>query len=647
MPYPSRRVPSAAARIIRRITARLRADERGASAMLMAAGMLPMLAAMGGGVDITRQYMARSQLQAAVDAAALAGARSYAVDDGSPADRDAQVENYFNANFPAGYLGTTGLTLNPTGAETRFRTVNNINRTTVTAEATLPMALMQVFGFGPRTIRVVAKAELQPRPLEVMVVLDNTGSMKSALGSGTRMTALKAAAKSFVDILYQGGENRPELAMGFVMYDLTANVGKLLQAARPGSIATLDGFNDAGTAPWSPTGNPLGWKGCVMADQTVKDVGSDLANSNPGAYDITRSLPGDPDGHPPIQPFFVPPFYVPELANYTGSNPTGLASFRTAQADPTSSYYQSKSLAQALNGSAGDRYNLYKLTDPAVASKAAYRKYFFDYYRHLNALTSPAGDDVIKTLSGGYYPIDDLTAPLIRDRTDWMVDYAAIPNYAKWSDASIYVVNKDGGKTDNHGVNQTPSPSPNWQCPEESIPVAYGRTKSYYKDTVIDTKNGSIYPANGTLHHSGLLWAYRLLVRDDVFKRTNPSTQTPKRAIVFMTDGNAEIGHTPNAYTDRTFSWYGRWSDSRISSDPEDQLDESRRRFAKTCAAIKREANPPKVYIISLALNSGSPDKAFFDACAPGKTYYTSTAAQLNTAFQDVATELVDLHLVQ
>ena len=106
------------------------------------------------------------------------------------------------------------------------------------------------------------------------MVLDNTGSMKSNLPADkygvvkTRMTALKDAAKSFVDILYQGGTSRGDLGMGFVMYDITANVGKLLTSWNPSSVRKLYGFNDGYAGTWP--GDRLAWKGCVLADDTIR-----------------------------------------------------------------------------------------------------------------------------------------------------------------------------------------------------------------------------------------------------------------------------------------------------------------------------------------------------------------------------------------
>lgn len=602
---------------------RLGPDRSGSAIALMVAGLIPVMAALGASIDIGRLYMVKSQLQAGADAAALAGARAFAVTDGSTKSRTVQVSSYFYGNFPTTFMGVQNLTLTPT-----FTVVNNVNVTTVTARADVPMALMQIFGVGSTRMTAVAKAELQPRPLETMVILDNTGSMRFTLsGTKTRMTALKEAVNSFVDVLFQGATTRSDLALGFVMYDVTANVGRLLSAARPGSVAQQPGFNDAGTGAW-PT-NKLGWKGCVMADSTVADVNATASYSEAGAWDLTRTLPGE-GANPAVQPYFIPPMYVPKLVSGSAT--------ASEKANASSTFYTvaSKDNPEYVE----PNNNLYKIND-TLANNSLYRPYMYEYYIGLNNGSANIADDVITRSDGSYY--DPTTGS--RTTTNWKVNYSKIPQYSQWADASVYVINSNGGRVNDINQDRTAFPSPNWQCPEEAVLVSYGRNRSFYTD-IINNKNGAIYPANGTIHHSGLLWGYRLLVRDDVFTRTNPTTETARRAIVFMTDGENQVGETWQGYINRTFTWYGQWSNPRITSDTTKTEEQSERRFAKTCANIQREANPPEIYIIALSAGTTAND-ALFNACAPGRVYHADTSAELDQAFKDVAGELVDLHLVQ
>lgn len=621
--------------------ARLWRDRRAAVLPMLAAFTIPAIGAIGSGIDAARIYMAKSQLQAGVDAAALAGARAFAVTDGTPKARDKQVEAYFYGNFPTGYLQVRNLKLSPA-----FATDKGINITTVEATADLPLTFMQVLGFTTQPVKAVARAELQPRPLEVMVVLDNTGSMKANLPKGsdkvvkTRMTATKDAAKSFVNILYQGAENRRELALGFVMYDITVNVGHLLTQWNGNSVRQLPAFNDSYMnmlGRWPD--NRLAWKGCVLADDSIKNMNTTYDTPETGAWDVVRSLPGE-GAHPPVTPYFVPPFWVPKTKASKAKD--------TDKANPDDNYYKVADLEPG--------FNLYQLSDAKTANMALnrpeiagtpYRAYLYRYYLGLNYDAASVGNDVITRTDGTFYdPKTDAWDFKTNKGTPFAVHYDRIPNPEAWKPAQTSSVNPLGGSIDNGNENKTEPPSPNWQCPEEAEPIVYGKPKSYWTDTVIDQKNAAIYPANGTLHHAGLLWGYRLLVRDDAFPRSNPTNEEAKRALVFMTDGETALGETQNEYADRTFTFYGNYADAPISTDRGGLRSQSEIRFSKTCASLQAEANPPKVYIIALTTTDSNTLK-MFERCAPGRVYRTSDTATLKSAFDDIATELVDLRLTK
>lgn len=628
-------------------------ESRGATMAIVAIAMLPAIAAVGSAVDMGRIYMVRSQLQAGADAAALAGARAFNVDDGSDNDRDIQVDAYFSSNFPEGYMGTTDLTLEPEGAAERYQIVDDINLTTITAQATVPMAFMQIWGAQPVVVQAVARAEAQPRPLEVMVVLDNTGSMRFNLPADshgvvkTRMVALKESARSFVNILYQGGQSRPEIALGFVNYDVTANVGTTLLAEAGVSVRSIEGFNApytytdpiSGASTTVTPGTNLSWRGCVMNDQTVRDLSADITVQDAGAWDITRTLPGE-GLHPAVAPYYVPPMWVPNRSKSSTdtTRPTGA----------TDNYYDPNGSEQnnnlfRLNGNSWSGAN-----GKALANSPAYKNAFFQYYKWYSNGTSSAADDVIVRANGTDY---DPTNAAHENQTtrlpivDYTVNYNNIPEQGHWTDPTSGAINSSGGITDNINANRTPWPSPNWQCPAPAVKVAYGRTRTFYNDFIANSV-AAIYPGNGTIHHAGLLWGYRLLVRDDKWSRTNPTTEEPRRALVFMTDGETALADDQNGYKDRTFTWYGRYSENSIAADAGNFTTQSERRFAKICEAMRREANPPDVYIIALATTSAATLNIFNQCAGAGRVYRTSDPDELKAAFDDIASELVDLHLV-
>lgn len=86
---------------MRRLAKRNRAGERGSILATSALGMLSMLLAVGLGVDISRFYLAKTELQNAADAAALAGVSaldSSAAGITKATDRAVQAMNSYNFN---------------------------------------------------------------------------------------------------------------------------------------------------------------------------------------------------------------------------------------------------------------------------------------------------------------------------------------------------------------------------------------------------------------------------------------------------------------------------------------------------------------------------------------------------------------------
>lgn len=598
------------------------ADQRGSTLPMMAIGLLTSLAATGSAIDIGRIYMVKLQLQAGVDAAALAGARSFSNTSSTEAGRDKQVDSYFKENFPTGYLGTASV--RPARS---FRVVDQTNVTTVSAAVSVPMAFMQIFGFSNTSLNATATAELQPRPLEVMVVLDDTGSMQTRdVGGGSRMDALKAAMHTFIDTLHSGRSTRDDLALGFVTYNVTTNVGKVLQDHGV-AIEPVDGFTNIGSYTNGTDGrnNPLGWMGCVENDATVQNLSASPSTFEAGAWDIVRSLPGEETTsgrHPAVRPYHYKPLAL--LKN-------------SADTYSTSANAVAKFVPRDLqsNTSDGRRNNHYLLSPNGdmsigqrLANTVAYRDHFYEFYIGLNNGAATASDDVITTTGGGYYDPTSGGA--------WKVQYDRIPyigNTTYWAQPNPsygYPINSPWRY--NHNLKMA---TPNWQCPEPAMKIAYGRQKSEY-DNYIDYENFPVMPASGTLHHIGLLWGYRLLARDDVFRRTNPyPDQTPIKALVFMTDGETSVSSEQSWY-----GAYGRLSDRRLvnSTSTSSFQTQIMRRFAKVCESAKRDGID--VYIVSLKASVGE-----FSTCAGDRYYRTSDATTINDAFGQIAVDLVDLHL--
>ena len=638
----------------RRHARRLAADRAGAALPIMAAALIPLLGGIGTAVDVGRIYLVHHQLQAGVDAAALAGARAFGNVSATDEGRERQATIYFDENFPLGFMGTPQVT--PTRD---FQTVGGVNVTIVSARLDLPLIFMRLFGYDTHPVRVTARAELQPKPIEVMVVLDDTGSMQDRdvdpSKTMQRMDALKTAMHDFISVLHQGASTRAELAMGFVTYNVTTNVGAILQKAGV-EVEPLDGFTNVsrytGGSNVSPA-NGLAWRGCVANDESL--AGQDLSASpttfEEGAWDIRPSLPGEMhEGvkHPAVKPYLFPPnattaLFYPDPSDPKKTLKAAGGGFKTTQTEAAA---YAPDHAQN-NNTDGRTNNFYRLAPKGahaqgqiLANTPAYKQFFYDFYIGLNATSANPDDDVIVSTSGGYY------AP--GSGPNWKVEYSRIPfidDDTRWGTANANfgypLTSKHSVEYPDNIVGRTGAtlrmPSPNYQCPEPAMDVQYGRPKQTYDDYV-DSENYAVMPASGTLHHIGFLWGYRLLSRSDRFTRENPiPSEQPLRALVFMTDGQTIVGDDG-----RWNGAYGHPREKRISKTASSGAMKTQimRRFAKVCESAKQEGIV--VYIVSLIQREPE-----FSTCAGARYWHTTDRDTIKSAFNEIAVDLVDLHLTR
>jgi Flp pilus assembly protein TadG len=150
--------------------------ERGATLILLTLGLfLVVIPLMGIAIDGTICYFVRVKLSQAVDAAALAGARSLSTGlnlTSQTANAQATALSYLNANLPSGFMGVTY-----SGTPTISVTQNsNISRTVqVQASVVVPLTFMRVVGFQSSTVSETAQSTR--RDVNLMLVLDRSVSM--------------------------------------------------------------------------------------------------------------------------------------------------------------------------------------------------------------------------------------------------------------------------------------------------------------------------------------------------------------------------------------------------------------------------------------------------------------------------------------
>ncbi|MDJ0943176.1 MAG: pilus assembly protein [Kiloniellales bacterium] len=184
--------------------------EDGSAAPLLAFALVTLTAAAGLAFDGGRGYLMKAKLSQAVDAAALAGGRS--VQTGGKSDHEAQIRKYFRANLGDGFLGAEV-------GDPDIRVSSDGELIEVSAVASLPTTLMSVLGVRDLQVSARSVVSRSVKGLEIVMVLDNSGSMK-----GGKLSDLKSATRTLLDSLYGGEDVVEDLHVSLVPFTARSNL---------------------------------------------------------------------------------------------------------------------------------------------------------------------------------------------------------------------------------------------------------------------------------------------------------------------------------------------------------------------------------------------------------------------------------------
>lgn len=234
---------------------RWRQDTSGVVAMVVVFCIPAFIAAAGVAVDLAQAYNLKTRLSAALDKAALAAGNTSGMTSQEIEDR---VDAFIAANYPPAALGESYdvSVLTPPGmvdisARSRVRTV-----------------FMNIFGQEYIDVYAETIVKKEVSGLELVMVLDTTGSMLETAGGGvTKIAAAKTAANTLLNILYGSNSNVPKLYVGVVPFSQNVNIG-----------TQYSGFTTADSYDWGSGVTGAGWGGCVEARYS-------------GAEDVTVTLP--------------------------------------------------------------------------------------------------------------------------------------------------------------------------------------------------------------------------------------------------------------------------------------------------------------------------------------------------------------------
>jgi Flp pilus assembly protein TadG len=215
-------------------------DRRAGVAPIFALAIIPVIGLVGAAVDYSRGNSVRTALQSALDATALAMAKS------APTLTESQLQqkasDHFLALFNKPYAKNVGVTAayTTTGGSTL----------TLTATGKVDTTFTRIMGFTEMNIGSSATIKWGNQRLRVALALDTTGSMASA----GKIDALKTATKNLLDQLKNAAATNGDVYVSIVPFARDVNAGSTNSAA---SWIDWTGWEDE--PPYVKTNKPSDW----------------------------------------------------------------------------------------------------------------------------------------------------------------------------------------------------------------------------------------------------------------------------------------------------------------------------------------------------------------------------------------------------
>ena len=629
-------------------------DTSGNVLPIAAAGLIVMTAIVGAGVDLSRGYKIQNRLQNACDAAVLAG-RKAVTTNGYDATAKAQAQTYFDINFDAQQQGTS---------HTTFLSAGDASGNAIGGQAStqMPMLMMQLFSVGDMTLRASCSSTMGVGNSDITMVLDVTGSMGSALGTGTRISALQTAMKNFyttVDTATQGSNAR--VRYSFVPFSTTVNVGKLIYDLDPDYLT--DHWTVQSRAPITRTVTSQvfdGWGTAVItsspsdyttqADSSVSQYNStNYASLNTCNSALPANVPWANNGAATVTPS-------------TTTNGAGQQVVTTITRQPQ------------------------RMTTYICRSKSGgYRRYFYYSNRTLNTYSYATSDPIYHTVTNilfdhwEYKPVQydtsefkafqAVTTPTASNGTNLTSTWEGCIEERQTSAASSISYSALTGMNPSAALDLDIDTAPTGDEATKWAPlwrqVAYNRNTTGVVSSTTNSSTATSYcvPAakglqtmtqtafnnyanaltaqGNTYLDIGLLWGARLSSPEGIFQDTvnaepaNGGNVT--RHLIFMTDGFLEPANT-------TYQSYGiEFLDRRVTSDGSVAQETSRHslRFRAICDAVKAKG----IRIWAIGFTSGLTSDLSYCA-SPNSSFTANTANELNTAFQTIAKQVGELRVL-
>jgi Flp pilus assembly protein TadG len=632
---------------------RLGRDNAGNTLAIAAASLIPLMALIGGGVDISRAYMAKTELQSACDAGVLAGRKAMSKSGSYGTSEKAKATSMFNFNFSGDKLNVEDLS---------YTTDDNEDGQVLgTATATLPTLVMKIFDRDEVELSVDCMAELQIGNADIMFVLDTTGSMGQSITSGepSKIAGLRDAVKDFHKTINQAvTDNRTRIRYGFVPYSMTVNVGGLVTDGSLSTAYLADTLSLNHTrrayfntpvyvADPTVTTNDIEW----YVDGNGNKIKISSSNcTNYGKNDYPTDKPN------PVTTGSAPNDVVKITYTYGGrgtESTTNKSCYRKRKIETTTYDVEYKFTSwdyseDSVNTSSFKTKSTVSYADWTQINTSSSARVQNRGYYDMEFLKSAQGVANIPTTTAAWNGCIEE-----RDTVDES-DFDPIPEGAL--DLDLDLVPDDERSTQwrpmwpalkysyqyDYGDRRWEWQPASSACP---APMMLFRTVELSDNaddvpTWLNTYVTNLNPEGNTYHDIGMIWGGRLTSPTGLFAE-NVTLDADKinvsKHIIFMTDGIME----PTA---SGYSAYGVETDDTLiapsGTDSEGLKPYHNERFKAMCNAIKAQGTTIWVVAFGTSMTSS------LQGCASdGRAYYSSNTTALRNTFKYIAAQVADLRL--
>jgi hypothetical protein len=549
----------------------------------------------------------------------------------------------------------------------------------ITASTTIPTSIMKIFGFTTLPLNVTCDASLNFVNTDIMLVLDNTGSMANDVNdnpttpANSKIQALRDAVMAMYDALApiqtQLQTAGMRLRYGIVPYSSTVNVGALIRAANPAYLSdsvtyqsrvanynTLNSSSSANGPYWEYYTSTAPYYTLTLANATSIIQGDCLKFMNNQSFTGFSPTPTNPTtGGPAPATTMVSSFPSDGSATqggnsgewgFTGAPDTSGTneSCRRKRTDTTTTYnyvYTDDTYKAVTFDTSqyklGNSVTLASADNGSVPTAGSYSS-------EALAATATGESDTTSTWNGCIEERDTVSTitaasgyAIPSGAYDLNVDLIPNSNATRWRPMWPAVVHTRtaGSTTTTSGTAMSSQNSSFYACPAPAVRLV-GWTRTAMQNYV-----NTLSPIGGTYHDIGMIWGARMLSTGGVFADgcDTYNGMPCSRHIIFLTDG--QLAPNCNSYTA-----YGvEQNDMRVTGGGScpNQYDRHLQRFRMICNAAK--SMNISIWVIAL----GTTLSTDLQNCASNANQASTIAdrATLIARFQQIGSQIGALRLTQ